>query len=399
MERPGWSLRFLLSGTMLVSFACASLVVVLLVHQYMRAQALMEAEAKAMILLDRTMATHEYFSRQLKPRVFTISDRFMPQDYFDPVWMSSTHANRQINNYFNARSSAEYYYKDAAINARSPENEADEFERQFITALNQDPGLENRTSVRLWHGEPYFFVLRRGERMEGMCLRCHSTPEAAPQQLVDFYGPKRSFGRENDQVISAISIRIPLAAAYGQANRVAWRLSALLVLLLTMLVGLHLVVHRRFLFSPLARLRDKTRQISEDSTHLGEELALPQGSELRELAVSFNSMLRDLRFHRDHLEAEVAARTASLSEEIVRRRRYQEESEQLIVQLKKALDQVKTLSGLLPICCFCKKIRDDQGYWQQLEGYLHSHSGAEFSHGICPECLERNYPESGDNKG
>jgi hypothetical protein len=58
-----------------------------------------------------------------------------------------------------------------------------------------------------------------------------------------------------------------------------------------------------------------------------------------------------------------------------------------------ALSKVKTLSGLLPICASCKDVRDDRGYWQQIEVYIRDHSSAEFSHGICPECCKRLYPE------
>ena len=61
-------------------------------------------------------------------------------------------------------------------------------------------------------------------------------------------------------------------------------------------------------------------------------------------------------------------------------------------ELEKALAEVKTLSGMLPICASCKKIRDDQGYWEKIETYISQHSGATFSHGICPECLEQLYP-------
>ncbi|MGO9569112.1 MAG: response regulator, partial [Desulfomonilaceae bacterium] len=55
--------------------------------------------------------------------------------------------------------------------------------------------------------------------------------------------------------------------------------------------------------------------------------------------------------------------------------------------------QVKQLSGFLPICASCKKIRDDQGYWRQVEEYIREHSEAEFSHSICPECAKRLYPD------
>jgi len=61
--------------------------------------------------------------------------------------------------------------------------------------------------------------------------------------------------------------------------------------------------------------------------------------------------------------------------------------------LADALDQVKTLQGLLPICAWCKRIRDDEGYWDQVEAYFHKYTGADFTHGICPQCLEKAHAE------
>lgn len=79
--------------------------------------------------------------------------------------------------------------------------------------------------------------------------------------------------------------------------------------------------------------------------------------------------------------------------DITERRKAEEVREELIHQLQSALAQVKQLSGLLPICSSCKKIRDDDGNWQQMELYIRSHSEADFSHGVCPECLRKLYPE------
>jgi C4-dicarboxylate-specific signal transduction histidine kinase len=61
--------------------------------------------------------------------------------------------------------------------------------------------------------------------------------------------------------------------------------------------------------------------------------------------------------------------------------------------LEAAMKEIKTLSGLLPICMHCKKIRDDKGYWQQMETYIHEHSDAQFSHSICRECADKFYPD------
>ena len=75
------------------------------------------------------------------------------------------------------------------------------------------------------------------------------------------------------------------------------------------------------------------------------------------------------------------------------RLRYYEELNREKKKLEKALAEVKTLQGLLPICASCKRIRDDKGYWNQIESCIHKHSEAEFSHGICPECAKELYPE------
>ena len=75
--------------------------------------------------------------------------------------------------------------------------------------------------------------------------------------------------------------------------------------------------------------------------------------------------------------------------DITERKRTEEEREKLIRELQNAMAEVKTLSGLLPICAHCKNVRDDKGYWNKIESYIRKHSGAQFSHGICPECAKK----------
>ena len=84
--------------------------------------------------------------------------------------------------------------------------------------------------------------------------------------------------------------------------------------------------------------------------------------------------------------------------DITERKQIETEREKLVAELQTALAKVKTLSGLLPICSSCKKIRDDKGYWNQIEVYIQDHSDAEFSHGICPECIKKLYPDFSDNE-
>ena len=79
--------------------------------------------------------------------------------------------------------------------------------------------------------------------------------------------------------------------------------------------------------------------------------------------------------------------------DITARKQAEEERERLVADRERALEEIKVLGGLLPICMSCKKIRDDKGYWNQIEFYIRSHSQAEFSHSLCPECAHKLYPE------
>jgi PAS domain S-box-containing protein len=91
-------------------------------------------------------------------------------------------------------------------------------------------------------------------------------------------------------------------------------------------------------------------------------------------------------------EGDRFAGTLAVFTDITERKRAEEEREKLIAELQDALTHIKMLSGLLPICASCKRIRDDQGYWQQVEVYIRDHSEAEFSHGLCPDCAKKLYP-------
>lgn len=121
--------------------------------------------------------------------------------------------------------------------------------------------------------------------------------------------------------------------------------------------------------------------------------SLPFLLAFRHAYAAFNKKMgqinQELAAHKDNLEVLVTQRTAELQ-------RAKENSEALVQDLAKALDEVKTLRGFLPICASCKKIRDDQGYWQDVEEYIEARSDAAFSHSICPDCVRKLYPEIAD---
>lgn len=132
----------------------------------------------------------------------------------------------------------------------------------------------------------------------------------------------------------------------------------------------------------------RLNNLKEDPVEIGEEISLKLHNRyilFKLLPVndgqqqSIIVLIRDIS-RRKHAEQELKKIAAS-------------EREQLISQLQEALEKVKLLSGIIPICSSCKQIRDDKGYWHQVETYIKTHSEAEFSHSICPDCATRLYPE------
>ena len=297
-----------------IVFIIAAVIVVMSVNDSMHRQALIEAQSKARIILDRNLATHTYFSQIMKPSIFAWSEPFRTKEYFDHTWMSSSYAIREIEKYFKSITPSKYSFKDAAIDARSPENEADEYERAFLEKLAIDKKLESESTVRTLGGEPYLVVLRKGEVMEASCLKCHSNPKDAPKGLTDYYGSERSFNRKAGDMVSAVSLRIPLAEAYAEANIFSLKLSAILLAVLACLFAIQYWLYRRYLLQPLNVMREKANEIATHEGHLGDQIPQPFGRELGELTATFNELSVKLRHDRDHLEELVDQRTEALRE-------------------------------------------------------------------------------------
>jgi len=362
-------------------FAAAAVFLINLENSNAREQALDDAKAKAEIILERNLAIHTYFSHQVKPKVFALTDPYISKDYFEPAWMSSTYAVREIDKLSRLENHKDYYYKECAINARSPANEADAFEAAFIEELRANPELQYRSAVRNLEGNDYYVTLRRGEVLEESCMRCHSRPENAPKGLVDTYGAERSFNRHTGDLVSAISIRVPLATAYARADHFSRHLALTLVVTFLGIFMLQHLLYKKLIYRPIESLRDKTNRIRENKEFLGEEIPLPESRELADLASSFNAMSQKIRQQIDTLEEKVEERTLELT--------------LVNSELRNAMAEITALEGILPVCCYCKNIRDDsgtehgKGRWMRMEEYLNHKTGADVSHGCCPDCFAK----------
>ena len=106
-----------------------------------------------------------------------------------------------------------------------------------------------------------------------------------------------------------------------------------------------------------------------------------------------NGEIRDVEIYANPISIQGKEYSFSIVHDITEHKKTSEERERLIFKLQSALEEIKTLRGIIPICSFCKKIRDDSGFWRQVEVYIKEHSEADFSHSLCPECVQEHYSD------
>ncbi len=220
-----------------------------------------------------------------------------------------------------------------------PETAPDEWERSVLNKFNQ--GVKEYSEFTSINGSPYFRYMAPMETTEG-CLKCHGHQ-----------------GYKVGDVRGGVSISVPIQKYLNNLSSQTWTLSiSLSVLWLIGFAGITIAVRS-------LRFSIQERDIAESK----------------------------LQKAHDELEQKVINRTAQLStanqklsQEIVERKQFYKE-------LQESFEKIKVLQGFIPICSHCKKIRDDQGYWNSIESYLHEHSEAELSHSICQECAKQHYPD------
>lgn len=139
----------------------------------------------------------------------------------------------------------------------------------------------------------------------------------------------------------------------------------------------------RLIIRPVYDLRDSANKIAEGD--LSTRTSITSRDEIGFLADSLNNMAQNLQ--------NTMTSRDELALEVTQRKKAEEEKEKIIRDLEKAMKDIQTLKGIVPICSYCKQIRDDEGYWNNLEKYISEHTEAEFSHGICETCARKHFPE------
>jgi diguanylate cyclase (GGDEF)-like protein len=184
--------------------------------------AVSEANDKLNDILLNQKALHVYVEDTLKPVIYELKERNkLYKDFFDPRILSFTYISRnvrEIENFIRGKNgSVEIYFKLASINPRNPINKANKEEKKLIEMFNKNRNLNEQKSIYEKDGKKYLLFSQPLVANKKSCMRCHSTPDVAPKELVEMYGDKAGFGEKIGQIRAIMTIRMPLEKAINDA--------------------------------------------------------------------------------------------------------------------------------------------------------------------------------------
>jgi protein-histidine pros-kinase len=255
-------------------------------YAMLQANARLQVEDRAKIMMETALAMRRYTSEQVKPALNSLVQ--------DKVFHRETvpaFAATEMFNYLREKY-PEYSYKEAALNPTNPRDRAADWEADIIS------NFHNHTNSEIFAGERLTpngnsLYLARPMRAAKSCLECHSTPDAAPAAMLALYGPANGFGWQENDVIAAQIVSVPVALPVEMANREFRQLMTSLaavgaVTLLVLDVLLYLTV-----IHPVSRLANQADQISKGQMDIP-ELPAKGRDEISILAAAFNRMHRSL---------------------------------------------------------------------------------------------------------
>jgi HAMP domain-containing protein len=341
------------------------------------------------MILAQVEASRNYVRDHLRPVMF----KHVEKGEFVPEGMSASFVARSQFELF-LKEYPDYYVKFASNNPRNPINQANDKEKEILAQFDENPELNGWQGIVSRENKRYFMVAKPF-RFKTKCMRCHSDPALSPVSMVARYGDQGGFMAKIGDV-SMYSIGVPIEVTYADISHhtLIFFVPVFSLICLTLIISFFL--YRQLVTNPIIDLQEGVRRLSQGDYQ--SQVDTEKAGELHELAETFNTMAEqlsdnisrrekvehDLRKAHDELEVRVEKRTAELM-------KTNEELHQQIEKRKHAESEVATLSGFLPICASCKKIRDDKGYWNQVENYIEAHSTAQFSHSMCIQCSDKLY--------
>lgn len=258
-------------------------------YQVLQQRAQTEVASKAAILMETMNSVRAYSNSNLNPLIATIAKT---SPIFIPEQIPTYSLNRVFENLRKNDEYRSYFYKEAFLNPTNLRDKADDFETDLIKRFMAEPNTKEITGFRSQPGGKTFYVARPFIIKKASCLQCHSTPEAAPKNMITAYGTENGFNWELNKVLGSQIITIPVDEVYTSANSAWWIVFGILaVIFLLLLVVINLLLKRN-VTQRISRMAKTADAVSTGSTEAN--FVEDAADEIGTLATAFNRMKSSL---------------------------------------------------------------------------------------------------------
>lgn len=281
--------RFNLSGKLNLILLVIILIVIgingLVLSQVLQKNAEREVASNAALLIETMGAVRDYTSNQVNPE---LAPRLETEDQFLPQTVPGYSAREVFENLRKREQYNDFFYKEATLNPTNLRDKADKFESTVVEQFRQQPNLKELSGFRSFAGGDIFYVARPIPVSKQSCLRCHSTPEAAPKSQLTTYGRENGFNWKLNEIVGAKIVSVPSSKVLADARRLQILVIGILAVgFLIALVILNLFL-RFSIIKPIMDMSQWSKQVSTGNMHA--EFEHPSKDEIGILANSVNRL-------------------------------------------------------------------------------------------------------------
>jgi HAMP domain-containing protein len=241
--------------------------------------------SKALILLETMNSVRNYTNTQVNPE---LTPRLDTEEQFLPQTVPAYSAREVFENLRTKEEYSNFFYKEATLNPTNPRDKADEFETKIVDNFRNQSGLKEITGFRSVPSGDLFYVARPLPISKESCLRCHSTPEAAPKSQLATYGRENGFGWKLNEIVAAQIMSVPASDVVNNSRRSLSLLMGILIGIFTVAILLVNFLLRHTVIKPLKQMSKVAKDVS--TGNLDAEFEHKSNDEIGVLAASFNRM-------------------------------------------------------------------------------------------------------------
>ena len=280
------ALLLILLGGILLSHVTLSTV--------LRQNAEAEVTKTALLLMETMNSVRSYTSNSVKPELI---DRLDTQ--FLPETVPAYSAREVFEHLRKSSDYNEFFYKEATLNPTNLRDKADSFEAELVGDFKADANKTEINGMRVAQGRKIFYIARPIKISKASCLECHSTVEAAPPSMIDFYGPNNGFGWQMDEIVGAQMISVPASTVINKAKNATFLLLMVVSAIFALVLFLVNLLLSRQVVTPLKRMAKMAEEVSRGNMDI--EFEQRSNDEVGMLARSFTRMKRSLMLAMDRI--------------------------------------------------------------------------------------------------